>query len=104
MSRDRSSPSRPIRSDSDRPSRHTDHAATMSNSRRGDTLEQGHPAQAALSRPLAPLMPSSEREDRHDTSQAARRSRGGAVAGSRRAGRDHWSRPGQAGRRVWTLL
>ena len=59
MSRDRSSPSRPIRSDSDRPSRHTDHAATMSNSRRGDTLEQGHPAQAALSRPLAPLMPSS---------------------------------------------
>ena len=40
MSRDRSSPSRPIRSDRDRPNRHTDHAATMSNSRRGYALEQ----------------------------------------------------------------
>ena len=54
MLRDRSSPSRPIRSDSDRPSRHTDHAATMSNSRRGDTLEQGHPAQAAYRAPWRP--------------------------------------------------
>jgi hypothetical protein len=58
MSRTRSSPSRSIRSDSDRPNRQTDHAATMSNSRRATPFSKAS-SPGRLSRPLVPLTPSS---------------------------------------------
>ena len=57
------------------------------------------------SRPLvAPLVPLSPRRTRPPRSnQAVWQPRGAAVAGSRRSGRDHWSRPGHTGQHLWML-
>jgi len=97
MPRACSSPNKPIRSGSDRPNLHTDHAAMMSKSRRATPFNRAS-SPGGLARPVAPLIPSSPAEPSSGFLE-----RLVAVSYSGRDSADHpdWVR-GQGGQGAWT--